>query len=85
MQTLRTSAYSFVARLHCRGILNSHDCSDEFSLYHWLYVCKLVADADISQPVQEEPAPRTAEASPKKPVSEVEPSTTYEHLTGNVV
>ena len=85
MQTLRTSSNTSVPRSHGRSIMESFDSKDEFSLARWLYVCKLVQEADL-QIVDQELAPSAGtEAVRKKPVSEVESPTAYQHFAGDVV
>lgn len=68
--------------LRSRGfLLNTYECNEEFSLFHWLHVRKLVDEADTPELAHG----ADTDAVPKKPVSEVEPAATYQHFTRNVV
>lgn len=68
MRTLRTFIDTAVPRCY--------DSNEEFSLYNWIHVCRLVEEADVAGEFG---------TIPRKTVSEVESSTTYQHLTRNVV
>ena len=61
-----------------RPRLDSFDCGEEFSFYHWIQVYKLVDQGD--SPLVDEALPCTTEFG-----SEVEPATAYQHVAGNVV
>ena len=83
MQTLLSNAV--VPRPHRRPILDSYDSGDEFSLHHWIDVCKLVNEAN--DPSLEEGivfSPEFEDAL-QETMSEVEPATAYQHFAGNVV
>lgn len=85
MQTLMRSNLSSVPRSYRESELDSYDCHEEFSLYHWIHVYRLVKEADIFEIDEEFASSLEAEPERKKPISEVEPSTTYQHLAGNVI
>lgn len=85
MQTLMRSNLAADPRSCCESELDSYDCHEEFSLYHWMHVYKLVEEADIFEIDEEFASSLEAEPERKKPVSEVEPSTAYQHLARNVV
>jgi hypothetical protein len=66
-------------------LLNTYEYNEEFSLYHWVYVRKLVDEADISGIDDELAHSDDADVVPKKPVSEVEPAAAYQDFARNVV
>ena len=68
-----------------RPILESLDSGEECSFYHWVEVCKLVDDADIPPADEEIQYSREIEAALEEALSEVEPTTAYQHFAGNVV
>lgn len=83
MQTLLSHAA--VPRPHRRPILDSYDSGDEFSLHHWIEVCRLVDEGD--DPSSEEGivfSPEIEKAL-EETMSEVEPATAYQHFAGHVV
>lgn len=59
--------------------------NEEFSLPHLLYVRKLVEEAAGFAGGEEFVVCTRTEATPKKPVSEVEPATAYQHFARDVV
>lgn len=68
--------------------LESLDCGEEFSIFHWIEVCKLVDEADLPEadgalPAEFERA--LEETLLRESLLEVEPSTAYEHLASHVV
>jgi hypothetical protein len=84
MQTFSNSNCRVATR--SRGfLLNTYECNEEFSLFHWLHVRKLVDEADIPGIDAELAHGGDADPAPKKPVSEVEPAATYQHFARNVV
>lgn len=84
MQIFSNSNYRVA--LHSRGfLLNTYECNEEFSLYHWVYVRKLVDEAENPGIDDELAHAGDANVVPKKPVSEVEPAAAYQDLARNVV
>ena len=65
--------------------MDSFDSSEEYSLYHWIEVRKLVDEADMPFFDEGLEYAREIEKALGEAVSEVEPATTYQHFARNVV
>lgn len=52
MQALIHSSVDALPRFTGRPVLESFDCGEEFSLYHWIAVCRLVDTGDASSTEQ---------------------------------
>ena len=85
MQAIIETTHAAVPRSHGRPILDSYDSGEEFSFYHWIEVCRLVAEGDIV-PMDEGLAYSVeVEKALEETMSEVESATAYQHFAGNVV
>lgn len=82
MYALRTSNRIAQSRMQYQPATGTFDCSEEFSLDHWIRVCKLVNESE--GPALSTNMINRAEAD-EGPASEVESTTANEHLAGNVV
>ena len=65
-----------------RSMLESLDCSEEFSLNRRLRLSKLLDESDASEACSGQ---TSTPAVLKKPISEVKTATTDQHLARNVV
>jgi len=85
MQALIEGTLSAVPHSNGQPRLVSYDSGEEFSFYHWIEVCKLVDESDT--PRMDEGLPCTAELEEalEETMSEVEPATTYQNFSRNVV
>jgi hypothetical protein len=85
MQALTAQTYAAVPRSHAEPGLDSHDSGEEFSFYHWIEVCRLVDEADVSTINKGLLCSAEFEEALKKTLSEVESATADQNFTGNVV
>lgn len=60
-----------------RPSLDSHDCADEFSFYHWIEVCKLVDESDAPFDNVGPPDIDQVKETLEEVLSEMEPATAY--------
>lgn len=72
-------------RSHGGPILDSCDSGEEFSLYHWVEVCKLVDEEDMPPANQGFPSPAELEEDLERTWSEVKTATAYKNFPGDVV
>ena len=85
MQAFIEPSHAAVPRSHGRPILDSYDCGEEFSFYHWIEVCKLVDEGDEASTDKVPPYSAEFEKALEETLSEVESSTAYQHFAGDVV
>lgn len=64
-----------------RSILESLDCSEEFSLNCWLRLRRLLDESEASNLVPGQ----TSASERRRPISKVKAATTDQHLARNVV
>jgi len=82
MQAIRRSKGTAISSLKYESTTGSFDCSEEFSLDHWIRVCNLVNESE-NPDVSREKIDR-ADAY-QKLISEVESTTADEHFARDVV
>jgi hypothetical protein len=56
MEAVLKAVETAVPQLHHRPSLNSYGAGEEFSLYHWIEVCRLVDDSDAPLPGEGRPS-----------------------------
>ena len=85
MHTVFEPTHSTVRLSHCDLTLDSYDSGEEFSLHHWIEVCRLVDDDDVF--LNDEGTPHVEEVGQdaQEPLSEVEPAAAYQDFAGNVI
>ncbi len=85
MQAILETSHAALPRWHGRPTLDSYDSGEEFSLYHFMHVCRLVDEGDESSAAEEPCYSAEFEEALKETLSEVESSATYQHFAGDVV
>lgn len=85
MPALLEPTHAAVPRSHGRSRLDSYDSGEEFSFFHWIEICRLVDEADVSLENKGLPDIEEIEEALEETMSEVEPATAYQNFTGNIV
>jgi hypothetical protein len=85
MQAMIESTHTAVPHSHGGPVLDSYGSGEEFSLYHWIEVCKLVDEGDTVPMHEGLPCSVEIEGGLKETMSEVESAAAYQHFAGNVV
>ena len=85
MQALLDAAHAAVQRTVDKCTLSSYDSGEEFSIYHWVEVCRLVDEDDV--PLEDEGLPygEGIEEALEGTLSEVEAATAYQDFPRHVV
>ncbi len=85
MQAVLDASHAAVHFAHDKGTLGSYDSGEEFSIYHWIEVCRLVDECDVPLEAEGLPYCEQIEEALEETISEVEASAAYQHFPGNVV
>lgn len=82
MQAISASTHTAITRYTLA--LDSYDCGEEFSLHHWMEVCRLVEDDDDLLSVETPDLEALGEIV-QGAISEVEPATADEDFASHVI
>lgn len=85
MQAALDATHGVFPRAQDRRTLGSFDSGEEFSLYHWIAVCKLVDEGDV--PLEDEGLPYCEEIAEALEAqwSEMESAAADQNFAGHVV
>lgn len=85
MHTVFEPTHSIVRFSHRDLALDSYDSGEEFSLHHWIEVCRLVDDDDVFLNDERTPLVEEFGQGAQDPLSEMEPAAAYQDFAGNVI